>query len=180
MPRIGRRDRMPTAAETEAILVHASPQFRLIYSARRPCGARPGEPRRTTIADVYRTANTIILQEHKTARNTGHLRRIHIRQKAGRITRSGHRKQEKRSNVPDLDGSGIKGRQFQPDVHEAQGERRSPARLGAVPGPPRMRHKDLPREGNRIRPPPAGALGHLDHGEIHTSGRQRFGRMRRI
>ena len=53
-PRVGRRDRVPTAAETEAILAKASPEFRLIYSALRQCGARPGELCRATIADVDR------------------------------------------------------------------------------------------------------------------------------
>jgi site-specific recombinase XerD len=32
-PRVGRRDRLPTPAETEAILALASPEFRLVYSA---------------------------------------------------------------------------------------------------------------------------------------------------
>ena len=50
-PRVGRRDRIPTTAETEAIMARASPQFRLIYSALRQCGARPGELCRATIAD---------------------------------------------------------------------------------------------------------------------------------
>ena len=53
-PRVGRRDRIPTPAETEAILAQASPAFRLIYSALRQCGARPGELCRATIADVDR------------------------------------------------------------------------------------------------------------------------------
>ena len=51
-PRVGRRDRVPTAAETEAILAQASPQFRLIYSGLRQCGARPGELCRAAVADV--------------------------------------------------------------------------------------------------------------------------------
>src|SRR4029079_4244730 len=42
-PRGGQRDRIPPTAETEAILSAASPEFRLIYSALRQCGARPGE-----------------------------------------------------------------------------------------------------------------------------------------
>ena len=42
-PRVGRRDRVPTTAETEALLAKASPAFKLIYSALRQCGARPGE-----------------------------------------------------------------------------------------------------------------------------------------
>ncbi|HTI50774.1 MAG TPA: site-specific integrase [Planctomycetaceae bacterium] len=42
-PRGGQRDRIPTAAETEALLTRASPEFRLIYAALRPCGnAAPG------------------------------------------------------------------------------------------------------------------------------------------
>jgi hypothetical protein len=35
-PRVGRRDRVSTAAETEAILAKASPAFRLIDHARHP------------------------------------------------------------------------------------------------------------------------------------------------
>jgi hypothetical protein len=42
-PRVGRRDRVPTPAETEAILAQASPAFRQIYLALRQCGFRPGE-----------------------------------------------------------------------------------------------------------------------------------------
>jgi hypothetical protein len=55
-PRVGRRDRFATTAETEAILAQASPQFRLIYSALRQCDARPGELSRATIADKDPTA----------------------------------------------------------------------------------------------------------------------------
>ena len=54
-PRVGRRDRIPTLAWTEAILMRASPAFRLIYCALRQCGARPGELCRAAIADVDRT-----------------------------------------------------------------------------------------------------------------------------
>ncbi len=49
-PRVGRRDRVPTAAETEAILAKASPAFRLIYSTLRQCGARPGGPQDRAIS----------------------------------------------------------------------------------------------------------------------------------
>jgi integrase len=80
-PRTGRRDRVPTPAETEAILARASPQFRLIYSSLRQCGARPGELCRATIADIDRTANAIVLREHKTVRKTGQARRIPIGRK---------------------------------------------------------------------------------------------------
>jgi integrase len=82
-PRVGRRDRVPTQAETEAILAHASPQFRVIYSALRQCGARPGELCRATIADVDRSNRVITLKEHKTARKTGQPRRIPIGKKLG-------------------------------------------------------------------------------------------------
>ena len=84
-PRVGRRDRIPTAAETEAILAKASPAFRLIYSALRQCGARPGELCRATIADVDRANRVISLKEHKTARKTGQVRRIPIGRKLGEL-----------------------------------------------------------------------------------------------
>ena len=80
-PRVGRRDRVPTPVETEALLAKASPGFRLIYSALRQCGARPGELCRATIADVDRANRVITLKEHKTARKTGLLRRIPIGRK---------------------------------------------------------------------------------------------------
>jgi len=84
-PRVGRRDRVPTPAETEVILSRASPEFRLIYSALRQCGARPGELCRATIADVDRTKRVITLKEHKTARKTGQPRRIPIGRKLGEM-----------------------------------------------------------------------------------------------
>jgi integrase len=84
-PRVGQRDRVPTAAETTAILSQSSPQFRLIYLALRQCGARPGELCRATIADIDRTANAIVLREHKTARKTGKPRRIPIGRKLGEL-----------------------------------------------------------------------------------------------
>jgi integrase/recombinase XerC/integrase/recombinase XerD len=80
-PRVGRRDRVPTPAETERIMAQASPEFRLIYSALRQCGARPGELCRATIADVDRSNRVITLKEHKTARKTGQVRRIPIGRK---------------------------------------------------------------------------------------------------
>ena len=76
---------MPTPAETEAILARASPAFRLIYSALRQCGARPGELCRATIAEVDRAACVITLKEHKTARKTGKPRRIPIGRKFGEL-----------------------------------------------------------------------------------------------
>src|SRR5579885_2443044 len=80
-PRAGRRDRIPTLAETEATLARASPAFRLIYLALRQCGARPGELCRATIADVDRASRVITLKEHKTVRKTGQVRRIPIGRK---------------------------------------------------------------------------------------------------
>jgi integrase len=77
-PRVGRRDRVPTATETAAILAQASLKFTLIYSALRQCGARPGELCRATIADVDRANCVITLKEHKTTRKTGQARRIPI------------------------------------------------------------------------------------------------------
>jgi integrase len=76
---------VPTTAENEAILDRASPPFRLIYLALRQCGARPGELCRATIADIDRTANAIVLRDHKTARKTGKPRRIPIGRKLGEL-----------------------------------------------------------------------------------------------
>jgi integrase len=86
-PRVGQRDRVPTAAETDAILSLASAQFRLIYLALRQCGARPGELCRATISDIDRAANAIVLKDHKTARKTGKPRRIPIGQKLEELIR---------------------------------------------------------------------------------------------
>src|SRR5258708_8114955 len=82
-PRVGRRDRIPTPAETEAILALASPAFRLTYSALPQCGARPGGLCRAAIAHVDRAHRGLTLKEHKTARKTGQPRRIPIGQKFG-------------------------------------------------------------------------------------------------
>ncbi|MBS0262870.1 MAG: tyrosine-type recombinase/integrase [Planctomycetes bacterium] len=82
-PRVGRRDRIPTVSETEAILTRASPEFRLNYSALRQCGARPGELCRAKIADVDLTNRVITLKEHKTARTTGLARGIPVGRRLG-------------------------------------------------------------------------------------------------
>ena len=84
-PRVGRRERLPTPAETDAIMSRASPAFRLIYSALRQCGARPGELCRATIADVNRANCVITLKQHKTARKTGQPRRIPVGRKLGEL-----------------------------------------------------------------------------------------------
>jgi integrase len=83
--RAEQRDRVPTTAETDAILTRASSEFRLIYLALRQCGARSGELCRATIADIDPTANAIVLREHKTARKTGKPRRIPIGRKLGEL-----------------------------------------------------------------------------------------------
>lgn len=82
-PRIGQRTRLPTDAETAAILKRASPAFALIYAALRQCGARPGELCRLDIADVDREKGVIVLMQHKTARKTGKPRRFPIGKKFG-------------------------------------------------------------------------------------------------
>ena len=84
-PRVGRRDRVPTISETDVIIAQASPAFRLMYSALRQCGARPGDLCRATIADVDRINRVITLKEHKTARKTGQPRRIPIGRKLGEL-----------------------------------------------------------------------------------------------
>ena len=82
---MAQRDRVPTAAETAAILEWASPRFRINYSALRQCGARPCELCRATITDVNRAQCVITLKEHKTARKTGQPRRIPIGRKLGTL-----------------------------------------------------------------------------------------------
>jgi integrase/recombinase XerC/integrase/recombinase XerD len=84
-PRVGRRDRVPTPAETERIMAKASSAFRLIYSALRQCGARPGELCRVIIANVDRANRVITLKDHKTARKTGQVRRIPVGKKLGEL-----------------------------------------------------------------------------------------------
>lgn len=77
-PRMGRRERIPTAAEIAALLKDASPAFRLIYTGLSQTGARPGELCRVQIADVDWTKGAIVLLEHKTAGKTGRPRVIPI------------------------------------------------------------------------------------------------------
>jgi hypothetical protein len=109
-PRVGQRDRVPTADETAAILALSSPEFRLIYSALRQCGARPGELCRATIADIDRTGNVIVLQEHKTFRKTGKPRRIPIGRLCGRphnrpyVVKSVMWRRPERSAVSSIEG----------------------------------------------------------------------------
>jgi integrase/recombinase XerD len=77
-PRMGRRERIPSAEEIAALLKGASPEFRLIYTGLLQCGARPGELCRTQISDVDWPKGRITLAEHKTARKTGKARVIPI------------------------------------------------------------------------------------------------------
>jgi integrase len=77
-PRMGRRERIPTADEIGTLLKHASPEFRLIYTGLSQCGARPGELCRAQISDVDWDKGRITLAEHKTARKTGKPRVIPI------------------------------------------------------------------------------------------------------
>jgi integrase len=76
---------VPTPAETALILAKASLEFRLIHSALRQCGARPGELCLATIADVDRANRVITLKEHKTAHKTGLARRIPVGRKLGEL-----------------------------------------------------------------------------------------------
>lgn len=77
-PRIGRRERVPTADEIRRLLEHASRRFRLIYSALAHSGARPGELVKAQVSDVDWTKGAIVLQDHKTAGKTGKPRIIPI------------------------------------------------------------------------------------------------------
>ncbi|MDE2103068.1 MAG: site-specific integrase [Patescibacteria group bacterium] len=71
-PRARRRERIPEPEEIAALLKHANPAFRLIYTALAQSGARPGELCAATIADVIRDERPRIeLAKHKTAAKTG-------------------------------------------------------------------------------------------------------------
>ncbi len=87
-----RRDRVPTDAETKALLKSAGKEFRLIYQCLRQTGARPNELCRATIADYTKTgtkgdAGVITLREHKTAKKTGKPRVIVLGTKANTLVK---------------------------------------------------------------------------------------------
>lgn len=86
-PRMGRRERVPTAEEIERLLAGADPQFALIYRALCRSGARPGELCGATIGQVDWLAQAIVLKEHKTARKTGRARIIPIGTKLAPLLR---------------------------------------------------------------------------------------------
>jgi len=86
-PRMGRRERIPTAEEIAALLKGATPEFRLIYTGLLQCGARPGELCRVQIGDVDWAKRRITLTEHKTARKTGKPRVIPIGMNFGQTLR---------------------------------------------------------------------------------------------
>ena len=86
-PRMGRRERIPTAEEITALLRGAPPEFRLIYTGLLQCGARPGELCRAQISDVDWPKRRITLVEHKTARKTGRPRIIPIGSNFGQTLR---------------------------------------------------------------------------------------------
>ncbi len=78
-PRVGRRERIPTADEIVKLLANAAPDFRLIYTALSQCGARPGELAGAQIADLHwDQVPRIELADHKTATKTGKPRIIPI------------------------------------------------------------------------------------------------------
>lgn len=86
-PRMGRRERVPTAEEIERLLKKASPAFVRIYRALSQCGARPGELCRLTIEDIDWEKRLITIQSHKTARKTGKPRLIPIGAKFEKLLR---------------------------------------------------------------------------------------------
>jgi len=166
-PRVGRRERLPTPAETDAILSRASPAFRLIYSALRQCGARPGELCGATITDVNRGTAVITLKQHKTAAKTGQPRRIPIGRKLGEL----------------LDKA-IGQRTAGPVFLTPTGRpwritnlSRTYSRLRDNAGLPKdlvlylARHECGTKIGDRVRPAPAGARKHLDYATVHAPGR---------
>lgn len=86
-PRMGRRERVPTAEEIEQLLARADPHFVRIYRALSRCGARPGELCGAKIGQVDWKQGAIVLKEHKTARKTGVDRVIPIGKKLAPLVR---------------------------------------------------------------------------------------------
>jgi integrase len=72
----GERGQPMEEAEFRAILRHSPPCFRRFVIALRMSGARPGELAKATLADVDEERACIELRKHKTAKKTGHARRI--------------------------------------------------------------------------------------------------------
>lgn len=79
------RTRIPTELETAALLKHAHKRFRLVYTALRMSGARPGELTRAEIADWDRDRGAIVLLDHKTARKTKKARIIVVGKKLAKL-----------------------------------------------------------------------------------------------
>lgn len=79
------RTRIPTADETATLLKRAHKRFRLIYTALRLSGARPGELCRAQVADYDTTKGCITLIQHKTGRKTGKPRVIVVGTKFARL-----------------------------------------------------------------------------------------------
>ena len=143
---------------------------------RPPPVRRPtGELCRATIADVDRANRVITLKEHKTARKTGQPRRIPIGRKLGELLDQAIGTRTEGPVFLSPAGKAWTRPESQPDVFPAAGSGRSVAGSGAVPGPPRVRDEDLPGEGNRVRPPIAGALEHLDDAAVHAPRRPGVG-----
>lgn len=84
-PKGRQRERIPTKAETETILAHSSPEFRMAYQALRYCGARPAEICAAQIDDLDPALGAIVLAKHKTARKVGKPRVIPVGQKLSEI-----------------------------------------------------------------------------------------------
>lgn len=86
-PSVDNRTRIPTRAETRALMRHATPQFRLIYECLRQSGARPNELCRAQIENYDPLRGVITLPRHKTARKTGKPRLIVVGRKLERLLR---------------------------------------------------------------------------------------------
>lgn len=83
----GREGRDWTRKEYQAALRHSAPHFRRVIVFLRWSGARPGEMRRATVADVDFDAGVIVLWEHKTRRTSHGPRVIHLNAVVSRLLR---------------------------------------------------------------------------------------------
>ena len=87
MPKDNMRERIPTRREQRKLIKIAPRPFRRIFQALRLSGARPKELCEANIEDYDLARHLIILIDHKTAFQTGKVRKIGVGQKLSHILR---------------------------------------------------------------------------------------------
>lgn len=80
-PRGRRRERIPTAAENQAVEEIADSAFLLVFRALRQSAARPGELAAAEIEHWHRDERLLVIPDHKTIGSTGRPREIGVGRK---------------------------------------------------------------------------------------------------